>query len=190
VPVWTTWRSKDSSFYRDSNSDPSVFQPVASRYIDCAIVTVIFTLSVTQMHIQNLHIGWYTEFHQCVLYFRPLMLLWIAVGNAHHKPTSQIIAAIRDNKGQSNITNPTRIVRTWRQILDLRHVTWSTVWPISKLFLQSNENLNFLFATLCMNCRKFYLLMWVYDNKSLRFSETPHVTASQEYIAERMFCPS
>jgi hypothetical protein len=35
--VWTTWRRENSWHYRDSNSDTSVVQPVASRYIDCAI---------------------------------------------------------------------------------------------------------------------------------------------------------
>jgi hypothetical protein len=32
-PVWTTWRKDKSCSYRDSNSDPSVVQPVASRCI-------------------------------------------------------------------------------------------------------------------------------------------------------------
>jgi hypothetical protein len=36
-PVWTTWRSKNSCPHQDSNSDPSVVQPVASRCTDCAI---------------------------------------------------------------------------------------------------------------------------------------------------------
>jgi hypothetical protein len=36
-PVSTTWRRENSWPYRDSNSDPSVFQPVASRYTDWAI---------------------------------------------------------------------------------------------------------------------------------------------------------
>jgi hypothetical protein len=31
-PVWTTWRRENSGPYRDSNSDTSVVQPVASRY--------------------------------------------------------------------------------------------------------------------------------------------------------------
>jgi hypothetical protein len=35
--VWTTWRRENSWLYRDSKSDPSVVQPVASRYTDCAI---------------------------------------------------------------------------------------------------------------------------------------------------------
>jgi hypothetical protein len=36
-PVWTTWRTENSLLCRDSNSDRSVFQPVASRYTDYAI---------------------------------------------------------------------------------------------------------------------------------------------------------
>jgi hypothetical protein len=36
--VWTTRRSEHSRPYRDSNSDLSVVQPVASRYTDCAIL--------------------------------------------------------------------------------------------------------------------------------------------------------
>jgi hypothetical protein len=35
-PVWTTWRREYSWPYRDWNSDPSVIQPVASRYTDYA----------------------------------------------------------------------------------------------------------------------------------------------------------
>jgi hypothetical protein len=35
-PVWTTWRRENSWPYRNSNSDPSVVQPVASRYTDYA----------------------------------------------------------------------------------------------------------------------------------------------------------
>jgi hypothetical protein len=35
--VWTTWRRESSGPYQDSNADPSVVQPVASRYTDCAI---------------------------------------------------------------------------------------------------------------------------------------------------------
>jgi hypothetical protein len=33
-PIWTTLRIENSLPYRDSNSDPSVVQPVASRYTD------------------------------------------------------------------------------------------------------------------------------------------------------------
>jgi hypothetical protein len=36
-PVWTTWRTENSWPYLYSNSDPSVVQPVASRYTDYAI---------------------------------------------------------------------------------------------------------------------------------------------------------
>lgn len=37
-PVWETWGGEPLFLYRDSNSDPSVVQPVASRYTDCAIL--------------------------------------------------------------------------------------------------------------------------------------------------------
>jgi hypothetical protein len=33
-PVWTTWKRESSCPYRDSNSDPSVVQPVVSHYTD------------------------------------------------------------------------------------------------------------------------------------------------------------
>jgi hypothetical protein len=36
-PIWTKWRRENPWPYRDSNSDPSVVQPVTSRYTDCAI---------------------------------------------------------------------------------------------------------------------------------------------------------
>jgi hypothetical protein len=35
-PKWTTWRREKSRPYRDSNSDHTAVQPVASRYADCA----------------------------------------------------------------------------------------------------------------------------------------------------------
>jgi hypothetical protein len=36
-PVWTSWGRENSWLYRDANSDPSVVQPVASRYTDYCI---------------------------------------------------------------------------------------------------------------------------------------------------------
>jgi hypothetical protein len=36
-PVWTTWRRENSWLYRNSNSNSSVVQPIASRYTDWAI---------------------------------------------------------------------------------------------------------------------------------------------------------
>jgi hypothetical protein len=43
-PVWTTWRSEDSYHHRGLKSDPLVVQPVASRYTDCAIPALTFTV--------------------------------------------------------------------------------------------------------------------------------------------------
>jgi hypothetical protein len=45
-PVRTTWRRKNSWPYRDSNSDPSVIQPVASCYTDYAIPAPLYTIYV------------------------------------------------------------------------------------------------------------------------------------------------
>jgi hypothetical protein len=42
--VWTKWRRENSWPYRDSNSDPSVVQPVTIRYTDYAIPAPIFSL--------------------------------------------------------------------------------------------------------------------------------------------------
>jgi hypothetical protein len=36
-PVWTRWRGEQPCPYRDSKSDTSAVQPVASRYTDCTI---------------------------------------------------------------------------------------------------------------------------------------------------------
>jgi hypothetical protein len=41
-PVWTTWGKENSWSYRNSNFDPSVVQPVVSRYTDYAIPTPFF----------------------------------------------------------------------------------------------------------------------------------------------------
>jgi hypothetical protein len=35
-PVWLAWKGENSCPYRDSNSNPSAIQPVASRYTDYA----------------------------------------------------------------------------------------------------------------------------------------------------------
>jgi hypothetical protein len=52
------WRTKNSRPYRDSNSDPSVVQPVGSRYTNCAIAAPLikcsFQKSVSNIRILNL----------------------------------------------------------------------------------------------------------------------------------------
>jgi hypothetical protein len=45
-PVWKIWRRENSWPYRDSNSVPSLIQPVASRYTDCAIPALIYYNSI------------------------------------------------------------------------------------------------------------------------------------------------
>jgi hypothetical protein len=50
-PIWTTWRSEDFLPYRDSNSDTSVVQPVASRYIDCANSSSKYHSYLLMLHI-------------------------------------------------------------------------------------------------------------------------------------------
>jgi hypothetical protein len=44
-PVSRTWRGEKSYHYRDSNSDPSAIQPIASRYPGSPIVTKVATAS-------------------------------------------------------------------------------------------------------------------------------------------------
>jgi hypothetical protein len=41
--VWTMWRRENSWPYQDSNSDPSVIQPVGSRYTNYAIPAPLWT---------------------------------------------------------------------------------------------------------------------------------------------------
>jgi hypothetical protein len=57
-PVWTTWRRQNSWPYQDSNSDPSVVQPVASRYTDWAITAPLLNgavnVNVIRKHSQRL----------------------------------------------------------------------------------------------------------------------------------------
>jgi hypothetical protein len=35
-PIWTVWISENSTPYQDSNSDPSVVQPISSCHTDCS----------------------------------------------------------------------------------------------------------------------------------------------------------
>jgi hypothetical protein len=71
--VSTTWRRERSFPYRDSNSNPSVVQPVASRYTECAITVPLYVVVVTKMnyncvlynsdlHTWNLHVKFLPSF--------------------------------------------------------------------------------------------------------------------------------
>jgi hypothetical protein len=46
-PVWTTWRSENSCLHWDSNSHPSVVQPVASRCTGSEPVHAVLPLTLT-----------------------------------------------------------------------------------------------------------------------------------------------
>jgi hypothetical protein len=46
-PAWTAWRTKSCS-YRDSNSDRSAVQPVASRYTECTIPALILMYNIVE----------------------------------------------------------------------------------------------------------------------------------------------
>jgi hypothetical protein len=46
APVLTTWRRENSWLYRDSNSDSSLVQPVASRNTDYAITGRIIIIII------------------------------------------------------------------------------------------------------------------------------------------------
>jgi hypothetical protein len=48
---WTLWRRENSWSYRDSNTDPSVVRPVASRHTDCAIAAPLHGLLQGQFHL-------------------------------------------------------------------------------------------------------------------------------------------
>jgi hypothetical protein len=48
-PVWMTWRRENSGPYQDSNSDPSVIQPITSLYTNYAILAPILIQYYTDM---------------------------------------------------------------------------------------------------------------------------------------------
>jgi hypothetical protein len=43
-PIWTTWRKENSRPYRDSNTELSAVQPVASRYTGCATAALLLAI--------------------------------------------------------------------------------------------------------------------------------------------------
>jgi hypothetical protein len=51
-PIWTTWRSENSCLIGDSNSDPSVVQPV---YRECTIKTLKIMVFKTLLHFSKMH---------------------------------------------------------------------------------------------------------------------------------------
>jgi hypothetical protein len=48
-PVWTIWRSENSYPRRDLNPDPSIAQPVASRYSEYAIPALTYLLTYLKL---------------------------------------------------------------------------------------------------------------------------------------------
>jgi hypothetical protein len=67
-PVWKTWGRGRSWPYQDSNSDPSVVQPVASRCTDCATpATLLYGVLLTNFFLSpwlysRLDLGRYFSF--------------------------------------------------------------------------------------------------------------------------------
>jgi hypothetical protein len=57
---WTIWRGENSLPHRDSNSDPSVVQAVASHYTNCAIpapmIWAVLMEVNTKYHCRNIHL--------------------------------------------------------------------------------------------------------------------------------------
>jgi hypothetical protein len=73
-PVWMIWRSDNCWTHRDSNSDPSVVQPVAIRYTDCATAALIRSIRISNAsswwkitssdvtkEYSHLHVIWYSH---------------------------------------------------------------------------------------------------------------------------------
>jgi hypothetical protein len=56
-PVWTTRRRENSWPYRDSNSDPPVVQPVASRYKDYVIPDPNFTYRLKYKFVSEIRVN-------------------------------------------------------------------------------------------------------------------------------------
>jgi hypothetical protein len=63
-PVWTTLRRENSWPYWDSNSDPSVVQPVANRYTDCAILDPKNNMKLNVKRIQLENVNWFHLTHK------------------------------------------------------------------------------------------------------------------------------
>jgi hypothetical protein len=75
-PVWKTWRRENFCFHRDSNSDPSAVQPLASLYTDWAIsapssVGIVIQLRAGRLGSRSLILGKGRDFSvQCPDRFR------------------------------------------------------------------------------------------------------------------------
>jgi hypothetical protein len=63
--VWTTWRRENSWSSRNRNSDPSIVQPLPSRYTDCAVPAVALLWTTRTEHQDEVrNVGAHSEFHE------------------------------------------------------------------------------------------------------------------------------
>jgi predicted membrane protein len=82
-PVSTTWRKDNFWEYRDLNSDPSVVEPIATRYTECAIPAST-RASIAIRNLKSLFSGWYSFWDTAFeprLWLRFVVILFSPPGN-------------------------------------------------------------------------------------------------------------